>query len=65
MACLQLELNVNDLAASVRFYTQALGTAPRQVTADRAEWALAEPCLRLAASTGRTIAPPAPMLREL
>ena len=44
---LQLALNVNDLAESVAFYTKLFGTEPAKVQPGYANFAIAEPPLKL------------------
>ena len=43
----QLALNVNDLAESVAFYTKLFGTEPAKVRSGYANFAIAEPPLKL------------------
>src|SRR6201981_2837915 len=43
----QLALNVNDLAESVAFYTKLFGTEPAKVRPGYANFAIAEPPLKL------------------
>lgn len=47
MARLQLALNVEDLEASVAFYTDLLGTAPHKRRPGYANFAVADPPLKL------------------
>jgi catechol 2,3-dioxygenase-like lactoylglutathione lyase family enzyme len=47
MSRLQLALNVDDLDASIAFYTALLGTAPAKTKPGYANFAVAEPPLKL------------------
>ena len=47
MSRLQLALNVDDLGASVAFYTKLFGTAPAKTKPGYANFAVAEPPLKL------------------
>jgi catechol 2,3-dioxygenase-like lactoylglutathione lyase family enzyme len=47
MSRVQLALNVDDLAASVAFYSKLFGTAPAKVRRGYANFAVAEPPLKL------------------
>ena len=47
MSRLQLALNVDDLDASIDFYTKLFGTAPVKVKPGYANFAVAEPSLKL------------------
>lgn len=47
MSRLQLALNVDDLATSVAFYTQLFGTGPAKTKPGYANFAVAEPPLKL------------------
>ncbi|MBJ8347131.1 ArsI/CadI family heavy metal resistance metalloenzyme [Antrihabitans sp. YC2-6] len=47
MSCVQLALNVDDLAASVTFYSKLFGTAPAKLKEGYANFAIAEPPLKL------------------
>ena len=47
MSRVQLALNVDDLDASIAFYTQLFQTAPAKVRQDYANFAIADPPLKL------------------
>ena len=47
MSRLQLSLNVTDLDAAVAFYTRLLGTAPAKLRPGYANFAIADPPLKL------------------
>ena len=47
MSRLQLALNVNDLETSIAFYTELFGTEPAKVRPGYANFAIAEPPLKL------------------
>ena len=47
MSRLQLALNVNDLQQSIDFYTRLLGAAPAKVKPGYANFAVADPALKL------------------
>ena len=47
MSRLQLALNVNDLSESIAFYTKLFGTEPAKVRDGYANFAIAEPPLKL------------------
>jgi hypothetical protein len=52
MNCVQLNIQVVDLEAGVRFYSQALGFAPQVRECGYAKWSLESPCLVLKISSG-------------
>ena len=47
MARVQLALNVNDLSAAIEFYTKLFGASPAKVREGYANFAIAEPPLKL------------------
>jgi len=52
MSRVQLALNVGDLDASIEFYTKLFGTPPAKVRENYANFAIAEPPLRLVLIAG-------------
>lgn len=52
MNCVKLSVQVVELEAGIRFYSQALGFAPQVRQCDYAKWTLANPCLVLKVSSG-------------
>ena len=47
MSRVQLALNVNDLDAAITFYTKLFGTGPAKIRDGYANYAIAEPPLKL------------------
>jgi len=52
MSRVQLALNVADLDASIEFYTKLFGTAPAKIREGYANFAIADPPLKLVLFTG-------------
>ena len=52
MSRVQLALNVGDLESSIEFYTQLFGTPPAKVRENYANFAIAEPPLKLVLIAG-------------
>ena len=53
MSRVQLALNVDDLDASIEFYTKLFGTPPAKVRKDYANFAVADPPLKLVLIAGQ------------